>query len=148
LEDDYADWKIKFWEVARRKYNVMTEVDTQLKPFEPSFLFIVQPFDANKPEEKTTKPPIIHPQMDPKHGGSFVTVLTNEELRQNIDSGSTHHISFDLTSSKVKYRTADNLGVYPRNDHKQVAKLLKRLDADAKSTFTWKDRGKLFELKK
>ena len=35
----------------------------------------------------------------------------------------TRHIEFEISDSTLTYNTADNLGIYPRNDHKTCAKL-------------------------
>jgi len=40
----------------------------------------------------------------------------------------------------VTYRTADNLGVYPRNDYKTVAKLIKRLGYQPDTVFNMRHK--------
>ncbi len=67
----------------------------------------------------------------------------NKELRQdaNEQDGMTRHIEFDLSKSPLRWQTADNLGVYPRNDYKQAFALAKRLNVDWNAKFTLKKKG-------
>lgn len=41
-------------------------------------------------------------------------------LKKDIDEGSTYHVEFDLSQSKISYQTADNLAILPENDDLEV----------------------------
>lgn len=76
---------------------------------------------------------------DPKHKAEVAPVAVVRELRQDIkDGGSTCHIEFDLTKLRLRYITADNLGVYPRNDHKIVGRLARRFRVHPDTIFELK----------
>jgi len=80
-------------------------------------------------------------RADPKHKAELVRVLLNKELRQDVsDNGSTRHIELDLHDTKVSYVTADNLGVFPRNDYKIVARVIRCLGIHPETIFTLKQR--------
>merc|ERR1719223_1443373 len=56
------------------------------------------------------------------------------ELRADTSDGtSTVHVEIDITNLKTKYVTADNLGVYPRNDFKIAGKMAKAFGLNPKT---------------
>eukprot|EP00823_Brevimastigomonas_motovehiculus_P002362 TRINITY_DN1453_c1_g1_i1.p1 TRINITY_DN1453_c1_g1~~TRINITY_DN1453_c1_g1_i1.p1 ORF type:complete len:690 (+),score=240.58 TRINITY_DN1453_c1_g1_i1:44-2113(+) len=62
-------------------------------------------------------------------------VVENRELRQDISDGlSTCHIELEVKENT--YKTAENLGVHPRNDYKLAAQLAKRLGVRLEASFT------------
>lgn len=141
LEDDYATWKQKMWETVKSHYGIKAG-DIEPLPFEGSFKvqFFDDPNGENKEEkeEKIYTPTVI---MDPKHTGGYALVVENRELRQTIDDGySTRHIELDLSGINIKYRTADNLGVLPRNDYHIASKLAQRLGLEPRKRFAIKPK--------
>lgn len=59
------------------------------------------------------------------------------------DKGSTFHMDLDITGiRKLKFCTADNLGVFPRNDYKLAGKMVKLLKAYPNQLFVVKKSSK------
>jgi len=80
-------------------------------------------------------------KVDAKLRAEVVPVVVNRELRQNTEEGSTRHLELDISrAGLMSYITADNLGVFPRNDYKIAAKVAKRLGAHPKDIFAMKPK--------
>jgi NADPH-ferrihemoprotein reductase len=76
---------------------------------------------------------------DAKYNTHRIPVIANRELRPHYDEhSSTRHIELDISKTPLKYMTADNLGIYPRNEHKMVAKMAERLGVKLDAMFTLK----------
>jgi len=144
LDEDFEDWRKIFWPAARKAHG-LAEIEAQTLQFEPSFKFDVVEKDyrtaSGRYADYTTNRAM---RQDPKHGPIFAPVHVSRELCQDTsDGGSTLHVEVDIAKiPQLKYRTADNLGVCPRNDQREAMRLLKRLGAHPNSLFTMKKPGK------
>lgn len=138
LDDDYSQWKGKFWQEARARYGGIVG-DVELKPFEGSFHVVYHERQVSEEQKDEIYTPTVI--MDPKHTGDYALVVENRELRSTTDDGSsTRHVELDISGLSVKYKTADNLGVCPRNDHRLAAKMARRLGVDSKKIFSLKPK--------
>eukprot|EP01006_Ploeotia_vitrea_P057942 TRINITY_DN68505_c0_g1_i1.p1 TRINITY_DN68505_c0_g1~~TRINITY_DN68505_c0_g1_i1.p1 ORF type:complete len:692 (-),score=387.30 TRINITY_DN68505_c0_g1_i1:64-1905(-) len=151
LEDDFAEWKAKFWVAAREFYGEVGDVGVVEKTFDPT---IEVGFLEEKSEDERERTRLAkyhqrikalgnkpHFAFDPKHKGEFARVVAHRELRANTDGGeSTAHVELSIKDTEVTYRTADNLGVYPRNSDELVEAAAKRLGIDPNAVFWWKPR--------
>lgn len=54
---------------------------------------------------------------------------------QDSKDGSTVHLELDVGGLRMRYITADNLGIFPANDSARVAELAKRLGLDLRALF-------------
>jgi NADPH-ferrihemoprotein reductase len=84
---------------------------------------------------------------DPKYSSFWVPVTQVKELRQDTsDGGSTVHVEFDASASRrLKYVTADNLGVFCRNDSERAQRIIERLGGNPDTIFSLRkptDTGK------
>jgi NADPH-ferrihemoprotein reductase len=136
---------VKFWEAAKAKFGGSEESGPA--KFEPTTVLNWVESKENAPPAEETKseeddfvivdsPRVPAVFIDPKHKGGSALVTDNYELRQDPGSDSTKHIEIDISDLPFAYRTADNLGVLPRNDYKLVAKVARRLGLSLKSKFT------------
>lgn len=73
-------------------------------------------------------------------GSVSVPVSKNMELRSD-STASTKHLELDLSGSGLNYTTADNLGVFPMNDHKTVARVCKAMGVRKDRVFSLKPLG-------
>mmetsp|Transcript_25095 Transcript_25095/g.34969 ORF Transcript_25095/g.34969 Transcript_25095/m.34969 type:complete len:630 (-) Transcript_25095:83-1972(-) len=127
IEDDFNEWKQKFFQAADKKFQI--ESAECSIAFEPSW-------EVEIIEDSLEYVSGFKPSADSKDNIEMCRVVVNRELRQkNVDGGSTLHIEFDINDTSINYYTADNLGVCPRNEHKICAKLCKRLDVHPKAIF-------------
>lgn len=147
LEDDFRSWKKGFWKEAKKQFLGVEgdgEAEVEIK-FVPSLALEWEKEgktgekggDDEKKESYVGG--ITGFVAENKHHTPVIAMTAvNKELRQyveteetkeygSITTGSTRHIEFDLSGTELKYETADNLGVYPRNDYKFAARLAKRL---------------------
>lgn len=62
--------------------------------------------------------------------GTIATVKSIKEIRQNTEDGSTIHMEIDLRNTHLKYKTAQNLGIYVENDPAFVDKLGNYMNLD------------------
>lgn len=120
---------------------------------DPSFRLSYNAVDIDEMPEPSTFFSKMH-----NHRHANLPVLANYELRNKgmsmsmlppplffsaaeagcADAGemeSTRHIVLDLSNSGISYETAHNLAVRPRNSHKLVAQLCKRLGVDPDRPF-------------
>lgn len=75
-------------------------------------------------------------QPDAKLKAELAPVLVNRELRQDVaDGGSTRHIELDISKLRLRYITADNLGVFPRNNHRIAGRMARRLGLHPEAVF-------------
>jgi NADPH-ferrihemoprotein reductase len=146
MEEDMDKWRSDFWAAARIRFLSADAASVDL---------------ASQPAFNATYDVTIYPQQsdhvkgyvsglekvaryfnDPvkEHRTGIVTVTKAVELRQAKDDclESTAHVELSLADTKLTYRTADNLGVHPRNDYKTAGKLAKRCGVDMKTIFSAK----------
>ena len=60
-------------------------------------------------------------------GSKRVKIKSIKELRQKTDEGSTLEVIFDLKSSGLTYKTAQNLAMFPENSKNDVEFVMKHL---------------------
>jgi len=137
LAEDYSEWKISFWTALRHHFGIKGEVNLDDMTFNPACTFKILAEsleDANAPKYDTQAALV----KDPKTTAYWAEVDSVRELRQDCkDGGSTIHmdISIELTP-RLKYVTADNLGIHPRNDPQLAAKLIERFNANPNMLFS------------
>lgn len=126
LEEDFEEWKVKFWESALSTFGgSMAGVDLS---FESAFTIEWSDEGATGPAEVARQQKFQRGHLvDGKHNGVVVPVRVSRELRPDTSDGRTLHIEFNLDDSNLHYQTADNLAVVPRNDYKLVGKFVRRL---------------------
>ena len=145
LEDDFRGWKKSFWAATNAHFGTSAAADgagLDNKPYESAFVVTALPPAQQTQQQAKYVGGLTNLVTDPKHRVAVVPCVDNRELRQSTeDEGSTRHIELDLSNCQINYLTADNCGVYPRNDYKHVAQLLKRLQLDGKQLVVMKGNG-------
>ena len=137
IEDDFAQWRQTFFKAANERYG--TQASGGEAKFTPTWSFEFLD-GVSSSDARAYK----HGQFQAPPGSKDVVdacrVAANRELRQDTKEGSTRHIEFEIENSAFGcYKTADNLGVCPRNDHTAAARLAKRLGAPhLKKVFRYK----------
>ena len=157
IEDQFSEWKDALWPLLCEKYlgisemskakfesslsvQVLSEETVSAKyPIAKSIEF---PYDLSNYSdtdingERIDRKLYLPSRRKPYSDRIGICRMTSKhQLRQNTKDGSTFHLDFDLTFNKeynsrnkvVQYETADNMGFIPRNDHKMVHKLCKKL---------------------
>eukprot|EP00475_Leptophrys_vorax_P044363 TRINITY_DN8863_c0_g1_i2.p1 TRINITY_DN8863_c0_g1~~TRINITY_DN8863_c0_g1_i2.p1 ORF type:complete len:565 (-),score=147.37 TRINITY_DN8863_c0_g1_i2:122-1774(-) len=155
LEDDWNKWKTEFWPSAVKHFFGYS-VDAgkvELPLFAPSFRLVLENADEEG-DSKTGGPPTLRRSLS---SGSHslesktfdASVVVNRELRNMngdpaklANTTSTFHIELDISDYDITYRTADNLGIFPRNDYKVAGRLAKRLGLKLDQTFSLKPLNK------
>jgi sulfite reductase alpha subunit-like flavoprotein len=102
--------------------------------------------DASWPESKTDEaavdPLVLRRRtqaFDVKYAVHEVELIESRELRRgDSKDGSTLHLEFDVSALKTRppYKTAENLGIHPRQPFRLVARLAKRLGVHPSATFS------------
>ncbi len=146
LEEDFDTWRSAFWQAARLKFLKGAAGETSsVVAFNPTIdvAFVPNDSEASKSYrggiEKAARF-FNDPIKD--HKTDILKVATTTQLRQVHDGlESTVHVNLSLDNSKLTYRTADNLGIHPRNDYKLAGRLCKRLGANMNSLFMAKAKG-------
>jgi NADPH-ferrihemoprotein reductase len=123
LEGDFENWKDNvLWPVMRAKYvadgGALKRRESDVMAL-PSCVYSVEYLEGEESAvvsaEAADKVQTIH-----KHYVNAVdcTVVAKRELRDKSDPGSTIHMEIDVSKNMdvMKYQTADNLGILPRND--------------------------------
>jgi NADPH-ferrihemoprotein reductase len=144
LEGDFETWKDNsLWPALRRRY--INEEEDGVKRLEsnvmelPSCVYSVEYLKGRESNcvsaEAGEKVQTIH-----KHYVNAVDckVLETRELRDPSDPGSTIHMEIDIanhTTNTIKYQTADNLGILPKNDPVIVEAVAKALGYDLNQLF-------------
>ena len=145
LEDDFRGWKKAFWTATNAHFGTSAAADgagADNKPYESAFVVTPLPPAQQAQQQGKYVGGLTNLVTDPKHRVVVAPCVDNRELRQSTeDDGSTRHIELDLNNVHLSYLTADNCGVYPRNDYKHVAQLLKRLQLDGKQLVLMKGNG-------
>ena len=145
LEDDFRAWKKSFWAATNAHFGTSAAADgagADNKPYESAFVVTALPPAQQAQQQGKYVGGLTNLVTDPKHRVAVVPCVENRELRQSTeDDGSTRHVELDLSGVQLSYLTADNCGVYPRNEYKHVAQLLKRLQLDGKQLVVMKGNG-------
>ena len=145
LEGDFRAWKAAFWERTNAAFGTSAAAEAagaDTAAYASAFVLTPLP-QAQQAQQAAVYTGGLHNLVtDPKHRVVLAKVVDNRELRQSTeDDGSTRHIELDLSSVSLPYMTADNCGVYPRNDHRTVAQLIRRLGLDASQLLLMKGNG-------
>ena len=152
LEGDFRGWKAQFWEMSAAAFGTSSLNDStdgggpRPPPIPPRFVsaFTLTPLPSAQQSSQRAKylGGLANLITDPKHRVVIAAVVENRELRQSVeDDGSTRHVELDLSNVSLPYLTADNCGVYPRNDYKTVASVIKRLQLDGAELLLMKGNG-------
>jgi len=141
LEGDFETWKDNvLWPSLMEKY-VKGKVVAAKKEEEGTALPPC-PYVAEylKTDEKVEPSKATDIQTSSKHYLQAVDcpVAARRELRDPSDPGSTIHMEIDISKhmDTLKYQTADNLGILPKNDTSVVESVAKALNYDLDRRFT------------
>ena len=145
LEGDFRAWKTAFWEKTNAAFGTKAAAEAagaEAAAYVSSFTLTPLPQAQQAQQAVLYKGGLHNLVVDPKHRVVLARVADNRELRQSTeDDGSTRHIELDLSAVSLPYLTADNCGVYPRNEHRLVAQLLQRLRVDGSQLLLMKGNG-------
>jgi len=144
LAEDYSEWKITFWTAIRQHFGIKGEVNLDDMTFNPACTFkvLAESMDEAGAPKYDTQSALV---KDPKVTAYWAEVSSVRELRQDCkDGGSTIHMEISLENTpRLKYVTADNLGIHPRNDIKNAEKLMERLGAKPDMLFSLRKQNDL-----
>jgi len=145
MEEDMEKWRSDFWSAARVRFLAdAAAMDTHMTPtFNSSYDVTIYPQQSEHVKSYIAGLDKVARYFNnpvKEHRTGIVTVSKAIELRTGKDDQleSTAHLELDLADTKLTYRTADNLGVHPRNDYKTAGKLAKRVGVDMKTIFSAK----------
>ena len=146
MEEDMDKWRSDFWAAARIRFLSAdaAALDLASQPaFNSTYDVTIYPQASEHVKNYTAGlDKVARYFNDPvkEHRTGIVTVTKAVELRAAKDDAleSTAHLDLDISQTKLSYRTADNLGVHPRNDFKTAGKLAHRLNVDMKTIFSAK----------
>lgn len=122
LEGDFENWKDNvLWPAMRAKYvagAAMKREESNVMTL-PSCVYEVEYLDG-KESAVVSAEAADRVQTSHKHYVNAVdcNVVAKRELRDKSDPGSTIHMEIDISKKMnvMKYMTADNLGILPKND--------------------------------
>lgn len=142
LQDDYEEWKQRFWQEAKSKFDIKDseEGDDDGKHHAKHTLEIT---DANGNMEHIKHGLTAFKPRDTKHQSYLCPVVENRELRaankEDPDS-STRHVEISIADHypDLTYRSADNLYVWPRNGEKLVQQGAKRFGLELEQVISIK----------
>eukprot|EP00357_Protocruzia_adherens_P026593 CAMPEP_0115022244 /NCGR_PEP_ID=MMETSP0216-20121206/31417_1 /TAXON_ID=223996 /ORGANISM="Protocruzia adherens, Strain Boccale" /LENGTH=634 /DNA_ID=CAMNT_0002394855 /DNA_START=144 /DNA_END=2048 /DNA_ORIENTATION=- len=140
IEDDFNEWKKDLWVGLQRQiesdHAITLEVDMSAVNA-PSYPIKVEYVGA---EEDLSGSPGEAYEFVTKNfiKASNVTASTISELKQDPNQGSTLHIELDISATKLRYKTADNLYLFPQNSADSVERLARRAGMDLGKTFILK----------
>jgi len=140
LEDDFESWKQnRLWPSLTKKYvskDLLKTKKSGTKKSLPSCPYSVEYLNS---ETKADYTPSENIHFSGKHYFTAVDcpISLKRELRSSTDAGSTLHLEIDISSAgdKIKYQTADNLGILPVNDEIVVGKIADALGYNLNATF-------------
>ncbi|GMI57754.1 hypothetical protein TeGR_g12073 [Tetraparma gracilis] len=128
MEEDWEAWKEKLWSAFSTGSAKASKGPGKIKPT----------FDYKEAPAGSKPKSVPADKRQPSTRFYFEAVececKVNKELRSPTDGGSTKHIEVSLPPS-LKYNTADNSAVLPRNDAALVKSLAASLDLDLSKTF-------------
>jgi len=151
LEADFENWKDNIlWPALKKNYvDVVGNTNSSIKQksadkkkevkLPPCHIDVEYISNTN---EKVDEVPLdeIHSSRNHYFTAVDCPVSLKRELRKPEDGGSTIHMEIDISKSggKVKYQTADNLGVLPVNDDAVVEAVASALGFDLDARFRLK----------
>lgn len=136
IEEDFVNWREKFWPAvcehfgveatgdqgSVRQYSLTSHDDMPNDKIYTGEIARLGSF-ANQKLPYDAKNPYLAP------------VRVNRELHKGGDR-SCLHIEFDITGSKIRYEAGDHVAVYPVNESEIVEGIGKRLEIDLDTVFT------------
>ena len=144
LEGDFENWKDNvLWPALTEKYvkgEGTADALAAARKGNDNLALPECPYEVEYLKDGTTKSiDLDMVQTSSKHYAQGVDcpILTSRELRDPSDPGSTVHMEIDISKhmSSLKYQTADNLGILPKNDPALVETVAKSLNFDLDQLF-------------
>lgn len=145
IEDDFMNWKEKFWTEVCDKFDLAVTSDTNYRQYE-----LVVHKNREDFYDKETKKPINMFTGEPYRIGSYEAKSPPYGLKNPIKcmpinyrelykgDRSCLHVEFDLKGEIVGYKTGDHLVVFPDIDEELVELLGKLLNIDLDEIITMK----------
>ncbi|EED87926.1 NAD or nadp-dependent reductase, partial [Thalassiosira pseudonana CCMP1335] len=142
LEGDFETWKDSvLWPALKERYvkeeDALAAAAVSAAATLPSCPYRVEYLTNGSAGQVASQDTI---QTSSKHYSLSVDcpVVTRRELRDPSDPGSTVHMEIDISKHMdvMKYQTADNLGVLPKNDSSIVEAVASALKYDLDQRFT------------
>ena len=129
LEEDFESWKAKLWSTLRKsELGLESEGGTSSLPKPATLPFVAVPTTKKSPSRRPSTEARIGLVSKPYFEIVPLKVVKNIELRQTLELGSTRHVELDVKGTNLSsYRTADNLGIIPRNRDSSVKSLASHL---------------------
>jgi sulfite reductase alpha subunit-like flavoprotein len=143
LEDDWIQWKTAFLRRISEKHGGNNQMSVS---FIPSFKLVMcdQSFDEILFSPKSRESKLRKSSLTSSGNEStpFYSKLKARKDLRNLDSSSSKlndtssymHYEFEIPQY-MSYKTADNFGIFPANDHESVARLAKRFNYILSETF-------------
>ena len=144
IEKDFNEWKDKIFYKGLysfysknfeknyefyKKFNLLNELpkenENKNKEEKDYEIIISEKKDDTQIEKKNYSQNIQHHLESKK-----VKIKNIEELRQNNTNGSTLKVVLDLTGTDFKYKPAENILIYPKNNEESVKLIIKQLEID------------------
>lgn len=107
----------------------------------PFILTVTQEEEVDLDKCKDDKPYDF--QMKQYLSSAKCQITLIRELRQKTDDGSSLHIEIDNGSVGMRYRTADNLAIFPENSDDIVARVAKLLKLNLDDVFNLEENTDL-----
>ncbi|KAL7545177.1 hypothetical protein ACHAWF_008531 [Thalassiosira exigua] len=142
LEGDFENWKDNIlWPALTEKYvkgNIVKREEEEGTELPPS-PYLVEYSDEKKATQNGTNKHLDTLQTTSRHYAQALDcpLSAKRELRDPSDPGSTLHMEIDISQHEenLKYVTADNLGILPKNPSSVVESVAKALSYDLDRTF-------------
>lgn len=144
MEEDMDKFKTEFWAASRVRFLAgAADIDVGAPSFNATYDVTIYPNQSEAAKGYVGGLERVQRFFnDPakEHLTGVINVAEAKELRTATDDKreSTAHVEFSLEGTKLTYRTADNLGIHPRNDFKIAGTLAKRVGMDMKTVFAAK----------
>jgi len=133
IEDDFMQWREKFWDSMCSFYGVQVNKQSLSEDYVRDYELKVL---TDVTEEKVftgefTKPGAYKNPFPPYDNKNphMAPVLVNRELHKAGDR-SCMHIEIDISGCGIRYDAGDHAGIYPENDTELVESLGKLLNTD------------------
>jgi len=139
LEGDFENWKENvMWPSLKKKYvkgDLSPKKDYAESNSLPSCPYKIE--YLKKGDDRKVPPDMIHTSSKHYFTAVDCPISAKRELRTPSDPGSTMHIEVDISQREdcVKYQTADNLGILPKNDSAVVEAVAMALNFDLDQLF-------------
>ena len=142
VEEDFDDWKEKIWKQLKKVVEVEPVVesshdnDSKSQNNTPFTLTMTKDAEINLETYDINSDKKTYEFQIKQYMSSPSAEITNiRELRQKTEDGSTLHIEIDNKSAGMKYKTAENLMVFPENTSDIVERAVKLLGVKPDDVF-------------